>query len=106
MGAKQLEQTLNRNSQADQQEGTSFASSFVEDNRDSGGRGLEERGSGNTVEDSGVAFPFLDRATQEKDQFEEFRGDNQEGNLNQESNFGDNKKADGEGESNMGGSLG
>ena len=77
MGAKQLDQTLNRNSQADQQGSTSFASSFVEDNRDSGGRGLEEQGSGNTVEDSGVAFPFLDRATREQDQFEEFGGDNQ-----------------------------
>merc|ERR1711974_35144 len=99
IGAEQLDQTLNRNSQAGEQGGESFASSFVEDSRDSAGRrGLEEEASRNDVEDSGVIFPFLDRATQEQ---------NQEGNLNQEGNFGGNRERGEEGGVNiMGGSLG
>ena len=71
-------QFLSENSQADEHGGRSFASSFKEESsRDSPGEGLEEEASGNEVEDSGVAFPFLDRATQEENQVEQFGGDNQ-----------------------------
>merc|ERR1719234_792544 len=85
----EAKQFLNDNSQADEHGDRSFASSFKEDSsKDSPGEGLKEEPSGNEVEDSGVAFPFLDRATEEENQVEEFGGDNQEGNLNQKGNFG------------------
>ena len=77
-GGEQLDQTLNRNSQDGEQEGISFASSLGEDGRDSPGIGLEEEeGSGNEMEDSGVAFPFLDHPPQQENQADvKFGGEN------------------------------
>ena len=75
-GFEQLDQILNRNSQDGEQEGISFASSLLEDGRDSAGRGLEkEEGSENEMGDSGVVFPFLDHSPQQENRADvEFGG--------------------------------
>ena len=75
-GGEQLDQILNRNSQDGEQEGISFASSLLEDGRDSAGRGLEkEEGSENEMGDSGVVFPFLDHSPQQENRADvEFGG--------------------------------
>ena len=69
--------TSNRDSEA--YDDTAFASSPVEANGDFSGRklDLEEDSAGSDLEDSGVAFPFLDHALQQENQVEDFGGANQ-----------------------------
>ena len=70
--------TSNRDSEA-YDDDTAFASSPVEANGDFSGRklDLEEEAAGSDLEDSGVAFPFLDHALQQENQVEDFGGANQ-----------------------------